>query len=323
MLQLQTSSLYKILSVAAFAFLASVASAYALTISPARIELAGDPGQTVTGEFLLINEQEASRTFYASTQNFEAQGETGTPTFTTSDEGLASWIEVPQEITLGKGEQRKISYSVRIPTDADAGGYFAAVFLSSNPPSASGQTQVSVGAKIGTLVLLRVSGEVSEGGAIASFTPKDGKWFYTHLPVLFSYRFTNSGGDRINPEGTITIRNMVGIRSARFDANPTKGNVLPDSTRRFEVRWGEDTEIPEDFFGAVAYQWNHFALGVYHAKIALSYGSMSDRDGTTIVVFPWQLMVILAIIGVAVWFGGGKLIKRYNRWIIKKAQLGK
>jgi hypothetical protein len=302
------------------AFFAGAVPVSALTISPARIELATDPGKSVSGEFLLINEQGATRTFYTSVQNFEAQGETGTPTFTSSDEGLASWVSVPSEITLGSGEQRKISYSVSVPADADAGGYFAAIFLSSNPPASSGQSQVSVGAKIGTLLLLRVSGDVSEGGAIASFTTKTGKWFYTHLPIALTYRFTNSGGDRVNPEGTVIVRNMFGIRAARFDANPTKGNVLPSSTRKFEVSWGEEKEMPKQFFGAVAHQWQHFALGVYHVRLSLSHGSIQDSDGMFVVVFPWQLMIVLGAIGVAAWFGGGKLIRRYNRWIIKKAQ---
>ncbi len=323
MLRLQTSSLIKTLLGGLFLTVFCVVSAEALTISPARIELAGDPGQTVTGEFLLINEQEATRTFYTSIQNFEAQGETGTPTFTTSDEGLASWITTSSEVVLARGEQRKITYRVTIPSDADAGGYFAAIFLSSNPPSNSGQSQVSVGAKIGTLVLLRVSGEVSEGGAIASFGSKENKWFHTHLPVLFSYRFTNSGGDRINPEGTVTIRNMLGIKSDRFDANPSKGNILPGSTRKFEVRWGVEAEMPKDFFGAVAYQWKHFALGIYHAKLSLAYNDRIDTDSAMIVVFPWQLLVILAAILIALYFGGGRLIKHYNQWIIKKARLNR
>lgn len=323
MLRLQTSNLLRTLFGALLLVFLNVVSAEALTISPARIELVGDPGQTVKGEFLLINEQEAGRTFYTSIQNFEAQGETGTPTFTTADEGLASWITTPSEIVLSRGEQRKVSYQITIPNDADAGGYFAAIFLSSNPPSSSGQNQVSVGAKIGTLVLLRVSGEVSEGGAIASFGSKENKWFYTHLPVLFSYRFTNSGGDRINPEGTVTIRNMLGIKAARFDANPTKGNILPGSTRKFEVHWGDETEMPKEFFGAVAYQWKHFALGIYHAKLSLAYNDLSDTDSAMIVVFPWQLLIIWATIGVAIWFGGGKLLKHYNQWIIKKAKLSR
>lgn len=323
MLGLQTSKLLKTLFWGLLLVALSPLSVEALTISPARIELVGDPGQTVTGEFLLINEQEAARTFYTSIQNFEAQGETGTPTFTTSDEGLASWIKTSSEVVLGRGEQRKISYQITIPSDAEAGGYFAAVFLSSNPPSNSGQSQVSVGAKIGTLVLLRVSGEISEDGAIASFGSKENKWFHTHLPVLFSYRFTNSGGDRINPEGTVTIRNIVGIKTTRFDANPTKGNILPGSTRKFEVRWGPEAEMPKEFFGAVAYQWKHFALGIYHAKLSLKYNNLTDTESAMIVVFPWQLLVILATILVAVWFGGGRLIKQYNQWIIKRARLGR
>ena len=85
----------------------SVLSAQALTISPARAEITGDPGETITDSFLLINEQNSDETFYTSVENFDSQGETGTPNFTNSKEGLPSWIKVTDKVVLKKGERIK------------------------------------------------------------------------------------------------------------------------------------------------------------------------------------------------------------------------
>ena len=52
-------------------------TAYALTVSPAKIEVIADPGQTVRGEIELFNEQEETKTFFASYENFESRGDSG------------------------------------------------------------------------------------------------------------------------------------------------------------------------------------------------------------------------------------------------------
>jgi hypothetical protein len=43
----------------------------ALTISPVKVEITGDPGQTLNGELELLNEQAFTKTFFASFENFD------------------------------------------------------------------------------------------------------------------------------------------------------------------------------------------------------------------------------------------------------------
>lgn len=310
----------KLVALSGLAF--SVITAQALTVSPARAELTADPGETISDSFLVINEQDTEQTFYTSIENFESQGETGTPNFTASKEGLPTWIKVDEKVTLKKGERVKIPYTITVPSDADAGGHFAAIFLSTVPPSA-GDSQVSVGAKVGMLVLLKVTGNVKEEGGLISFTLKEGKKVLTNLPLNFVYRFKNDGNDRVKPEGDIVIKNTFGGEVAKLDANKAMGNVLPSSVRRFEVHFG-DKEAPAvsaPFFDHVRYQADNFALGMYTAHLNLSFGNASKAESSiTYFMFPWQLLsivfaIVLVTILVLMW-----LLKRYNQWIIKQAR---
>jgi hypothetical protein len=312
------------ISFSLFLFFGISSNAYALTISPARIELNADPGQTITGEFNLINEQEETKTFYSSAANFEAQGESGTPTFTDSKEGLASWVHLIPQLTLEKGQKSKVTFTIAVPKDADAGGHFAAIFLST-APNATDKSQVSIGAKIGVLILLRVSGDIKEGGGITAFDTKDKTSFFTSLPVNFAYRFNNSGNDRVNPTGDIAITNTIGFETARLSANQTQGNVLPGSTRRFDVAWGSDSSssvVPTGFFAMVGYEWNHFAFGRYTAHLVLAYGNKTAtaEASKVVYVFPWQLLLVVLIILIILFFVFSQGLTRYNRWIIHKAQ---
>lgn len=273
-------------------------SAHALTVSPARVELVADPGSQVTGTILLLNEEDTDRTFYLSAENFEASGETGTPSFVPGNEGLGSWIVAESKVTLHGGETRKVPFTVTVPLDARSGGHFAAIFWGLTPPGSEGQSSVLIGARVGILVLLRVNGDIREDGGVVDFGIVNDQKTFNSLPVHFFYRFVNNGDDRLNPKGAITIRNMIGLKSTSIDANTVQGNILPLSTRKFSVTWGPDQGPVSGFWNTVKFQWSHFALGYYTANISLTYGEqgLAGSHQIPIWVIPWQLLVVMGVV---------------------------
>lgn len=301
----------------------------ALTVSPVKFEISGNPGETVKGELSFMNEQEGTKTFYSSFANFEAIGETGTPNFVEGKEGLATWITAPQQITLKKGEERKVPFTITIPDKADPGGHFAAIFWSTSMAKTGG---VSIGAKIGTLVLLRVGGDIAEGGKILGLSTRDNQRFFSSLPIDFNWRFQNGGGDRVKPEGKITIRNIFGRTSAVLSANEVGGNILPQSVRKFDVLWNkqankkgqepliEEKEAGTGFFAMAGRQWRDFHFGWYTAKLSLVWGATNQAATAKYGVFilPWQLLIIILLLLVILWFVGRIGLRKYNRWIVSK-----
>lgn len=320
--------LYTILIIA----IAGIASpVFALTVSPARVEITGDPGATLQGEIELFNEQEGTRTFFTSFENFEPSGDSGAPHFIGAKDDLATWIRSDNKITLESGVRVKVPYSITIPANAEPGGHFAAIFFGSQEPGATGGGQVSVGGKIGVLVLLRVSGQVAEGGGLLEFIAKDKQRFFSALPVTFTYRLNNTGGDRVVPLGEIKIKNTIQLTSATLLANKNEGSVLPGSARKFEVTWGEvsqpantteqKTESP-GFFEMAGRQWSDFHLGWYTANLNLTYGvtNQTSNASYSFFVIPWQLLLIILIMLVIIGFLGKIGLKKYNRRIIAQAQ---
>lgn len=311
--------------------IAGIASpAFALTVSPARVEITGDPGATLQGEIELFNEQEGSRTFFTTFENFEPSGDTGAPHFIGAKDGLAKWIQTENKIILESGKRSVVPYSITIPKNAEPGGHFAAIFFGSQEPGATGGGQVSVGGKIGVLVLLRVSGEVEEGGGLLEFITKEKQRFFTTLPVSLMYRVNNTGGDRVVPLGEIKIKNTLRLTSATLLANKNEGSVLPSSARKFEVIWGEEPqaisgtqqETKTGFFEMAGKQWSEFHFGWYTAKLNLAWGATNQTATASysFFVIPWQLLLIILIIVVIIGFLGKIGLKKYNRRIIAQAQ---
>ncbi len=309
------------------------ARANALTLTPTRFEVKGNPGETLNEEMMLINEGSTAQIYYSSFSNFEAQGESGSPAFVEPKDDLGTWIttEVPS-LNLAPGQQKVVPFKITIPANAEPGGHFAVIFWG-NSPTGEG-SGVAVGAKTGALVLLSVNGDVKEDAGLLDFKTKDNQFWYTTLPVSLEYRFKNDGGDRIKPQGKIVIRDTLFLPADRLNANKVEGNVLPHSTRKITIDWIKHERpisyvIPTSFFNKfwsdVSYEWQNFALGLYSANLNVAYGSDGQhvKKTTFFFVFPWQLVILMLLVLIIVVWGGKKLIKRYNSYIIEKARAGR
>ncbi len=314
------------LLVAALAFVAFgliPQSADALTISPTKIDVAGDPGQTLVGEIEVFNEQSEVKTFYTSFENFEPRGETGAPFFVGGGSGLSTWIGTQGSVVVIPGERVNIPYSITIPADAVPGGYFAAIFFGSQPPETGAGSEVSIGGKVGSLVLLRVNGDVEEGGGLLEFgAGLTSSKLFTSVPVPFSYRFNNTGGDRVIPRGEVTIKNVFGMHVVTIDANKTEGSVLPGSVRKFDLNWGDAMSLPEgeesSFFDIVKFQAANLRVGLYKADLNISWGETNQNStaSTTIFMLPWQFLIVFFGALATLVF----ILKQYNRFIIARSK---
>lgn len=307
--------------------------AQALTFSPPRFEIQGDPGQIVEKEMTLINEGTDPQTFYSVFRNFEAEGETGVPSPTDSDTGLASWLRTEKQITLAPKSSQQVAFQVFIPQDATPGGYFAMVLWSTTSPEAV-PGQVAIGAQTGPLVLLTVNGAIKESGGIKEFSTKNNQKFYLSLPVDFYFKFRNDGGDRIKPIGDIKIKNIFGLGGTTIAANRVEGNILPNGTRKFETEWkgkGDKAESEMSkadpktlgFFENVKNEWRNFAFGHYTATLSLTYGATTKAAESTVAfwIFPWQLLLVIVIALILFYFIIKHLIRSYNRFIIGQATM--
>lgn len=313
---------------------------YALTV-PTKLEIEGGPGQTLYHELEIYNESDQEVTYYISTQNFEARGETGSPYFLRdTSTGLASWVFSADSIVVGPKERIKFPYQIKIPQDAKGGGYFASIFFGTTPPSPADNEQVTLGSKTGTLIFLNISGDALEKAGVIEFKTKGGNIF-SYLPITMYYRFSNDGGRKLIPVGTIDIKCLFGKTVATLDANSSKGNVLPNSVRRFEVVWSklnqdsvmekgkienseliaENQDVKIGFFEAVKMQIDNFAIGKYSADLNLKYGDNKTSSNQLVFwVIPWQIITLIIGVLILLIIIIKTIIKKYNKKIVEKVK---
>lgn len=296
----------------------------ALSLVPPSLEFSTQAGQTVTGKIKIFNDDKDFKTYFLSTANFVAGDENGQPKFDFAAPitDLASWIKTDaQQVDLQPGAVATVGVTIEVPKNADPGGHYAGIFVSTTPP---GEGNVKVVQKTGTLVILRVEGNVQESAVVKQFTTSDGKTVVNRLPVGLVLRVQNTGNVHFRPKGTITIRNMWGGVTSTIDINPKEGAVLPNSIRHFDLVWTKNsTDLKRgSVLSEITSEWNNFAFGGYTAELNATYGSSNQTlTGTLhLTVFPWLIILIIVLLLIAIIFLIGWMIKGYNAGIIKRAQ---
>jgi hypothetical protein len=269
-----------------------------LEISPPVIELSADPGQTVTATIRVRNVTKGELIAKGKADDFGAgTDESGQPKLLLDETGatrysLKYWVSAVPDLRLAPQELKATTVNIAVPANAEPGGHFGVVRFTAVPPDLQG-TGVALSASVGTLILLRVSGSITEKLSMAEFS----SWqnlgqgsakntnFFEHGPVGFVVRLANDGSVHEKPKGSIDITNVFGKKVASVAVNDKGGNVLPDSKRRFE-----QTLDKKQLFG------------YYTANLALTYAADKKLAGKIgFWVIPWKL-VLLVLAGLAILF---------------------
>lgn len=308
-----------ILSVGLFAF---PLLSQAVTVGPVKLEYLVDPGDVISGEIFLFNETKEAKTFYPVFEKYtEIDGQ---KKFLTGQSEIAEWFELPYSKTLGSNEQTKIPFTLRIPENAEPGGHFAVMWWGNAPPVKEKGEQVSIVTRAGILVYMRVSGEFDDSGQLVSFSTKGQKRVFSSRPISFDIVFESTGSVHLKPYGEVQIKNIFGRTKEVLKVNQDKAQVFPKNKRTFNVIWSspEANGNKEKIFGGLKNEWRNFAIGLYKAELKLEYGEEAReiKDKFTFIVIPWRTLILIGLFLIILSLGIIRGVKKYNQWIVAKAQ---
>lgn len=295
----------------------SINAGQALEIAPPVVTLTVNPGQTVSIPIYLRDISKTNLVVTGQADDFLAAGEDGTPKLLLDSEGtnpfsLKNWVTSLPGLTLIPREIKAMNVTVHVPKDASPGGHYGVIRFTATPPNLD-TTGVSLSASLGALLLLTVSGKITESVSIEQFaTSQNGQigWLFEAPPIDLVERFRNSGNVHEQPTGRITIKDMLGRKLADVNVNIPPANVLPNSIRRYEQSLGNAIIGDKVMFGR------------YTADLTVTYGASKTMltNHLDFWVIPYRLIIVLIIALVAAFFILRFAIKRYNRFIIGQSQ---
>lgn len=257
-------------------------------ISPSRVEIEVEPGQTTTQQVIVANRLGRAVKFLVSVEAFTgSQDPDGSVVFSGPNSPLSatSWI-TPEvsEFTLQEGERIFFNITVATPSDANPGGHYGAVFFESQPLDNGNEgANVKLITRVGSLLLINVKGPVNEQGRITQLSTNK---FQTKGPVDFDLIFANSGNTHQAPYGLIEVKNIFGTVVGKLPVEAWY--VLPDSQRRKKVTWEKD------------WLWGYYTAT---AKITHGRTTVSTEQATiNFVVLPWRVAGLILLSLIALWW---------------------
>ena len=267
---------------------AQEAESVTLSLSPQIINVSANPGEEpITNVVRLTNGGALPLEIETIPKNILPSGEEGAVDLTEDQTSysLAEWITVsPDKTSIAPGQTVDFDVTIAVPSNGEPGGHFGTVVFKTVPPETdAGAAAALVSQEIAPVILVSVAGDIEENLNIASFEPSKSFWS-NEKPITFITRVGNEGSVHLKPTGTITIKNMFGGEVTTIPLE--EKNVLPESIRRIETEWSDPG----------------FAVGRYTADLSLVYGEEDNilTASTTFTVFPWQTLIPVGLVAIAV-----------------------
>ena len=269
-------------------------------LEPAKIELTMAPGSSQVVTLHITNRDRAPRTFTVSTEDTSGSDDPSTPIILLgSKQGpytlRDNLLPETRTFTLPSRAQILLPVTVTIPAQAEPGGKYATVIISSSSGQSNAAGSQTV-ARLAALFFVRIPGTVDEGGSLQDFSsPAPHGILFNEAPIAFELLYRNTGSVHLDPTGHISITNIYGMNVGDVIVDPFY--AMPKSLRFREVTWSHSPLI-----------------GRYTATLSLTRGYASTTDERTIAfwVLPWKAIAGLFLVFVIVVFLVRGITRRFE-----------
>lgn len=266
-------------------------SAVTLIATPPRLgedgTLVGQPGETLQVQVQVRNATNQPMTIATVAEDFIVGEDGRTPIpvegQANSRWSLASWLQLPiNTVRVPAQSSQAVPVIIQIPADALPGGRYAMIMhqpvvgeAGENAAEAANNA-AKVTQRVGTLVYVRVAGDITENASIRNLTVPS---LVEFGPVPISFEVENVSDVHIRPSIEVRIRNTFGQVVDTFLVEPQ--NVFPYTHREFTTQWDR--------------VWG---LGRYRVELQMVYG----EQGQVVTIsrgfwmIPLQLILTLFIV---------------------------
>lgn len=228
--------LFSLVVLACVGVVANAATTHAasggLTISPTSVDVTVAPGGTYKGEMLVMNQGELDIAYTVYATPYSVTGEEYKPYFSPIQGAtdITKWFTFDKSSndSLKIGTQESIPYTITVPKNVGAGGYYATIFAET--ADKGGAAGVVTRKRVGMIVYLRVSGSVKESGSIDSWNVG---WIQ-QAPLRADVKVANTGSVHFKANVHVTVSDLFGSKKFSYERTP---EILPQKLRDIPISW--------------------------------------------------------------------------------------
>ncbi len=277
----------------------------AFTLMPMSQQVSLNPGETYTGNITIVNPVDAKEDFHykVTVSPYGVIGEDYRADLqNTNDRNeIINWITIEEPTgSVKPNESKKVKYTIKVPKNAEAGGQYAALAVSSdNETSQSGGVAVNNVFEMASIIYGTVSGDiVREGEILENNIPG----FALVPPVEVSALLQNKG-------------NIHEVATIKLDVkNFFTGEIIfPKEEESNE--FGEMV-MPESTYKATRQVSNLPALGVTRSSQTVYFDGKNSTVENNVIICPlWFLLLVIAAIASLITFIVLKIRKHHKKKI--------
>jgi hypothetical protein len=214
-------------------------------VGPGKMDIELKPGESKTIDLTVANRMGDTRDFELMVEDMKGSDDPAqSVVLMGTDRGpysLRDYFQFSeQRFTLLHGTRARVPVTITVPADAEPGGYYGSVLVTTVSNKTTGQPGEVIGgaaivSRIGVLFFVTVPGDTKEEGTLESFGTKGNQSIFTQNDVTFHTLFRNTGDLHLKPSGEIKITNMLGTVVETIEVDPWF--ALPKSLRLREVTW--------------------------------------------------------------------------------------
>lgn len=250
-------------------------------VGPGKVELEVAPGQTKTTVITVSNRMGEAKTFYLDVEDFTGSRNPQETVLLLGNErgpySLKDYISFETKVfELQHGERAVIPVTVTLPTDAEPGGRYGSVLVSTASKEATSDQKSAIVSRLGVLFFVKTPGEVNEEGELKGFSTINNQKFFGGGPVTFRLLYENNGSVYLNPYGEVSIKNIIGKDVGEVEVDPWFS--LPQSLRVREISWDRP-----------------LLFGRYTAVASINRGYDNIIDTVTLTFWVIPLKIVLSI----------------------------
>lgn len=263
----------------------------AIGVRPLLIDVALAPGETRIVPIQVINETNNPMLVNGRVEPFAPEGEDG-GVAVGGEHTAQSWISGLAPVAIPGGQIATVPITVTVPSTASVGGYYLAVMWQESAPTGA---MIGISGRVGTLLLVTVTGDVQESLVVRDFGVVRPDAWYRSEPLPLQLSLENTGTIHVRPTGQMRVTNIFGRVVDTVELNPEAGYILPHSTRRWEITWGGATSG----WDALRQEWSPEQWGPLHLRAEMTYGRGNQSlasDQIRVWRWPWRSVTLLALI---------------------------